>query len=197
MKRLRTRFALILALVAALAIPLAVACGGDDDDDDDQTGEPTPTQMADGDAVTVGDLTITGGWVRTTTNDVTAAYMMVKNAGLEDTMVSASSPISPMVQLHEVVTEGSTSKMQEKEGGFTVPAQGMVELKPGGFHIMMMDLTEPLEEGDEVEVTVTFEKAGEVTLTLPVQKAEGTSMDMGGDGHSGGMGGTTPTMGGN
>ena len=194
MKRLRTRFGLMLALVAALAIPLAVACGGDDDDDDDQPGEPTPTatQMADGDAVTLGDLTISGGWVRTTTNDVSAAYMMVMNDGLEDTIVKASSPISSMVQLHEVITEGSTSKMQEKEGGFPVPAQGMVELKPGGYHIMMMNLTEPLEEGDEVEVTVTFEKAGEVTLTLPVQKAEGTSMDMGG----GEMGGT-PTMGGN
>lgn len=195
MKRFRTRFALMLALMAALAIPLAVACGGDDDDDDGQTGEPTPTEMADGDAVTVGDLTITGGWVRTTTNDVSAAYMMVKNSGLEDTMVSASSPISPMVQLHEVITEGGSSKMQEKEGGFTVPAQGMVELKPGGYHIMLMELTEPLEEGDEVEITVTFEKAGEVTLTLPVQKAEGTSMDM--DGGHGGMGSETPTMGGN
>jgi copper(I)-binding protein len=192
MNRLRSRFALVLALLALLAIPLAVACGGDDDDDDDdQTGEPTATQEAEG--VTLGDLTITGGWVRTTTNDVSAAYLMVQNAGLEDTLVAAASPISPMVQLHEVITEGGSSKMQQKEGGFPVPAQGMVELKPGGYHIMLMDLTEPLEEGDMVEVTVTFEKAGEVTLTLPVQKAEGTSMDMGG--MDGGMGAETPTMG--
>ncbi len=177
MKRFRSRFAMLLALTAALAIPLAAACGGDDDGGD-TTPEATATAMAD--AVTLGDLTITGGWVRTTTNDVSAAYLMVKNAGLEDALVAASSPISPMVQLHEVITEGSTSKMQQKEGGFPVPAQGMVELKPGGFHIMLMNLSEPLAEGDEVEVTVTFEKAGEVTLTLPVQKAEGTSMDMNG-----------------
>ncbi len=177
MKRFPSQIAFLLALIAAFAIPLTVACGGDDDDDGDQTGEPTATQEAE--AVTLGDLTITGGWVRTTVNDVSAAYLMVRNAGLEDTLVAATSPISPMAQLHEVITEGSSSKMQEKEGGFTVPAQGMVELKPGGYHIMLMDLTEPLAEGDEVEVTLTFEKAGEITLTLPVQKAEGTSMDMG------------------
>ena len=190
MNRLRSRFALLLALLAVIAIPLAVACGGDDDDDDDQTGEPTATQEAEG--VTLGDLTITGAWARTTTNDVSAAYMMIENAGLEDTLIAAATSISPMVQLHEVITEGGTSKMQQKEGGFPVPAQGMVELKPGGYHVMLMELTEPLEEGDMVELTLTFEKAGEVTLTLPVRKAEGTSMDMGGDG---GMAGQTPTMG--
>src|SRR5690606_19630746 len=136
-----------VAAIAVLSLPLAAACGGDDDDDNgDTTPHASATHEPDGDAVVHGDLSIHGAWVRTTTNDVTAAYMVIENEGLEDTLVAASSPISSMVQLHEVITEGSSTKMQEKEGGFTVPAQGMVELKPGGFHIMMMDLTDPLEE---------------------------------------------------
>lgn len=182
MNWLRTRMIWGVAAIAALSLPLAAACGGDDDDDDNG-GDTTPVASMThepGGAETVhGDLTIKGGWVRTTANDVSAAYMMIENEGLEDTLVAATSPISSMVQLHEVVTEGSSTKMQEKEGGFTVPAQGSVELKPGGFHIMMMNLTEPLEEGDEVEVTLTFEETGEVTLTLPVQRGEGGSMDGG------------------
>ena len=175
MNRLRTRIPLIMVLLAVLAVPIAAACG---DDDDGPASTPTPGV----EGVKLGDLTLAGGWVRTTANDVSAGYMAIHNAGLEDTSVSASSPIAPMVQLHEVVTEGSSSKMQEKEGGFVVPAQGMVELKPGGYHIMLMGLTGPLDEGDEVELTLTFEKAGDITLTLPVQKADGSSMDM--DGHS-------------
>ena len=68
-----------------------------------------------------------------------------------------------------------------RPGGFPVPANGTVELKPGGFHIMLMNLTEPLEAGDSVELELTFEKAGTVKVTAPVQAApgmDGMSPDM-------------------
>ena len=113
MNLFRTRVPFILmALVALVAALAAVACG--DDDDDEPAGA--------GQQFTLGDLTIVDPWVRSTTTDVTAAYMTIKSKGAADTLVSASSPIAGMVQLHEVITEGATSKMQEKPGGFPVPA---------------------------------------------------------------------------
>lgn len=168
------RLAILGALGCILAGMAVVAACGDDDDDG---GDDTATTTA---AATVGKLSIMDPWVRTTTNDVSAAYITVKNTGLEDTLVSAKANITTMVQLHEVVTEGSTSKMQEKAGGFPVPANGELTLKPGGFHIMLMNLTSPLKEGDKVELELTFKNAGTVKLTAPVRPGEAaTGMDMG------------------
>lgn len=99
-----------LALVVLGLSVVIASCGGDDDDDG---GAGTPTAAA-----TIGKLSIINPWARTTTNDVTAAYFTIKNSGAEDTLVSVKSNITGMVQLHEVVTESSTSKMQEKPGGF-------------------------------------------------------------------------------
>lgn len=184
-------FILPALLLAALAIALiAAACGGDDDADDDH-GSSAGSGF---EAVKVGDLTIADAWVRAaTTTNLTAAYMTIKSSGAADTLVSVSSPIAGMVQLHEVVTEGATSKMQEKPGGFPVPANGMVELKPGGYHVMLMDLKQQPKEGETVQLTLKFEKAGEVTITAPVKVASGSSPDMNHGNGSGGMG--SPTAG--
>ncbi len=190
----RNRAFLPILLLTALAIALvAVACGGDDDDDDTDAGS------AAFQSVQVGDLTISDAWVRAATSaNVTAAYMTIKSKGAADTLISASSPIAGMVQLHEVVTEGATSKMQEKPGGFPIPANGTAELKPGGWHVMLMDLKQKPREGEKVEITLKFEKAGEVKIVAPVKKAAGMSPDMkdeNGHGHGdartpmGGMGG--------
>ena len=181
----RGPFAALLVLLA-LAVPfLAAACGGDDDEDD-APGDYTPAVT---DGTRIGDLTMSGEWVRPTTNEVSAAYLVVHNSGEADTLVKAATPLTATVQLHEVVTEGSSSKMQEKPGGFPVPANGMLELKPGGFHIMMMDLKAPIEIGQTVSLTLTFEKAGEVAIEAPVKAAP----DMGnGPMNHGGMSSTTP-----
>ncbi len=188
----RNRLFILPVLLAALAIALiAAACGGDDDDDDGHAGTGSGSGF---ETVRVGDLTIADAWVRAaTTTNVTAAYLTIKSSGAADTLVSASSPIAGMVQLHEVVTEGASSKMQEKAGGFPVPANGMVELKPGGYHIMLMDLKHQPKEGETVQLVLKFEKAGEVTITAPVKVASGSTPDMSHDHGSGGMG--SPTAG--
>jgi copper(I)-binding protein len=178
-----------MAIVALLAALAAVACGGDDDD----TGKQQADDGHDHQEFKLGDLTIVDPWVRTTTNNVTAAYMTIRSKGAADTLVSASSPIAGMVQLHEVITEGATSKMQEKPGGFPVPAKGSVELKPGGYHVMLMDLKQQPKEGETVELTLKFEKAGEIKITAPVKKAAGSSPDVN-HGH-GGMGSPAPSGG--
>lgn len=186
MKHLLRRgpLAALLMLLALSASLVAVACG-DDDDDDDGGADSTPAVT---DGTKLGDLTISGQWVRPTTNEVSAAYLTVQNSGAADTLIKAATPLTTTVQLHEVITEGSSSKMQEKPGGFPIPADGMLELKPGGFHIMLMDLAAPIKEGETVTLTLTFEKAGEITIDAPVKAAP----DMGGMQH-GMSGGSTNT----
>lgn len=185
MKRILRRgpLAALIMLMALSVALVAVACGGDDDEDD-ADGDSTPAVT---NGTKLGNLTISGEWVRPTTNEVSAAYLVVHNSGEADALVKASTPLTSTVQLHEVITEGSTSMMQEKPGGFPVPANGMLELKPGGFHIMMMDLKAPIAIGETVSLTLTFEKAGEVTIEAPVKAAP----DMGNMNH-GNMDSTTP-----
>lgn len=171
-----------IAGVAALAIIIIGflvinTSGGDDDGDNgDVIAVPTP-------AATVGKLSIISPWVRTTTNDVSAAYFTVKNTGDADTLVSVKSSITMMAQLHEVVTEGASSKMQEKPGGFPVPANGDLTLAPGGYHVMMMNLKAPLNEGDTVDLELTFKNAGVVKLTAPVKAGDAASPGMHGMGN--------------
>ena len=80
--------------------------------------------------------------------------------------------------------DGDVMRMRELDGGLPIPAGGSVDLKPGGYHIMFMDLAAPLVEGETVEVVLTVERAGDVTVAFPV-------MEPGhGRGHAHGNGGS-------
>jgi copper(I)-binding protein len=152
-------------------------------------GATTTTVAAPG-PVTFGNLTISDQWVRVTANTVTAAYMVITNTGEADTLIAASTPLTASVQLHEVVSDGATSKMQPKDGGFPVPANGEVTLRPGSYHIMMLDLKEPVTDGQIVTITLTFQKAGDVTITALAKPHTGMMEGAGqGMGHGQGMGG--------
>lgn len=123
------------------------------------------------DVFTLGMLEISGGFSRATLPNapVGAGYLTITNKGAEDdTLVSASSPIAGMTQIHEMKMEGDVMKMNEVEGGLVIPAGQAVMLAPGGFHIMFMDLKEPLVENAMVPVTLTFEKAGPIEIQLVV-----------------------------
>ena len=99
-----------------------------------------------------------------------AIYMTVVNKGREsDRLVSASSDVAKHVELHQSIREGDVMRMQPVEGGIEVPAKGKVELKPGGYHIMLIDLTRELKPGDRFTVTLTFEKSGTRTLEVEVK----------------------------
>lgn len=144
------------------------------------------TAMAPAD-VTLGDLTITGGFTRATLPNapVGGGYITISNAGTEaDRLVSASSPISEVTQLHEMKMEGDVMKMKELENGIDIPAGETVTLAPGGLHIMFMGLTQSLVEGEKVPVTLTFEKAGtvEIELSIAGMAAKGPAMDHAGHG---------------
>ncbi|MBL8132572.1 MAG: copper chaperone PCu(A)C [Anaerolineae bacterium] len=113
---------------------------------------------------------------------------LVHIGGMPDTLVSASSDAAEAVELHEMVMgTGDVMQMRPVEGGFVVPANGFLLLEPGGLHIMLIGLKQPLVPGDEITVTLNFEHAGAVELVAPVRDmdAEMAMGEMGGMGDSG------------
>ncbi|MEX5730085.1 copper(I)-binding protein [Rhodovulum iodosum] len=99
-----------------------------------------------------------------------AAFMTIKNTGeVDDRLVAAASDVADKVELHTHIEDaGGIMKMVRVEEGFPVPAGGTHMLQRGGDHVMFLGLTRSLNHGDTVEVTLSFEKAGDVTVTIPV-----------------------------
>ena len=120
---------------------------------------------------------------------MTAVFGVVANNTSDDlTIVSASSPLSTTVQLHETVAEtDGTSMMQQKHGGFPVAAGTAITFEPGGDHIMLMKLTTAVEPGDDVPITLTFSDGSTFTFHAIAKDFAGAnesyssdSSDMGG-----------------
>ncbi len=121
--------------------------------------------------VTIGDLTLTGPFTRATLPNapVAGGFLTLTNTGTEDDrLVSAKVDFAKEAQIHEMAMEGDVMKMRQLTDGLVIPAGGSVTLEPGGYHLMFMGLNQPLVEGETVRVTLTFEKAGEITIDLPV-----------------------------
>jgi copper(I)-binding protein len=98
-----------------------------------------------------------------------AVYVTVTNrGGSPDALVGAATEAATSVELHETVHEGGVMKMRPRPR-FEVPAGSRLEMKPGGHHIMLLGLKRDLKPGDTVTVTVTFEKAGRMTVEAPVR----------------------------
>ena len=117
----------------------------------------------------VGSLQIENAYTRATVPGQMAAggFMKIENKGGVDLLVSASSPVAGEIQLHEMAMEGNVMKMRQVKD-IPVPAGGAVELKPGGLHLMFMNIKAPLAAGETVPVKLKFAKAGEVEVKFPV-----------------------------
>jgi hypothetical protein len=101
-----------------------------------------------------------------------AAYLTITNNGTEpDRLVGGTTAVAKVVEIHEVVNKDGVMQMRPLANGLDIPAGETVELKPGGYHIMLIGLTRDLKVGDRYELTLHFEKAGEVTLTVDVRPA--------------------------
>jgi copper(I)-binding protein len=118
-----------------------------------------------------GQVSVEKPWSRATPPGakVGAGFMQLRNAGAADRVVGASSPVAGRVEMHVTVREGDVMKMREVKS-FEVPAGGSFELKPGGGHLMLMDLKRPLKKGEQVPLTLRLEKAGEVKVELSVEE---------------------------
>ncbi|MBI4674586.1 MAG: copper chaperone PCu(A)C [Chloroflexi bacterium] len=166
----------IVVLVAVLS-----ACGG----------AATPAAVMPPSPAPVG-LTITDVWARaaggamnmptpTASADMggmdmakptSAVYMKITGGGMADKLIQAESTVAETVELHTVEMKDGVMKMRPVEGGIDVPANGSVELKPGGFHIMLIGLKQELRAGEKFDVKLTFEKAGVKQVTVEIRSVQ-------------------------
>lgn len=125
---------------------------------------------------TTDTLEISGGFARASAGmaKAGAAFMTITSLGEADRLVAFSSPACARPELHTHINDDGVMRMRQVEA-IDVPAGGSAELKPGGLHLMMIDLTGQLVEGETVDVTLVFEHAGEVNVTLPI-KGPGATM---------------------
>ncbi len=145
-----------------------------------------------------GDIKISEPWARTSpmVAGAGAAYMVIENPGsAADFLVGGSSDIAKAVEVHETVAMESAAPMEsagmgmespaasdagmapggtvmgmQKMDRLEIPAGGSVELKPGSYHIMLIDLTRELKAGEKIDITLKFEKAGDVKVTAEVRE---------------------------
>ncbi len=120
-----------------------------------------------------GTLTIDDPWARPSIGDTknSAAYMKIENSGdAPDRLTAVKTAAAGHVMLHESRMEDGVMKMVHLPNGIEIPAHGSAELKPLGLHVMLMGLKEPLKKGDTLDLTLVFEKAGEVPVKATVGK---------------------------
>ena len=123
------------------------------------------------DEVKAGDLVISQAWTRATPNGakIGGGYLTIENKGsTPDRLIGGSADVAGSVQVHEMSMDGGVMKMRPLEKGLAIDPGKTVKLAPGGYHLMIMDLKSQLKQGDKVPVTLEFEKAGKVTLSLDV-----------------------------
>ncbi|MDP2014765.1 MAG: copper chaperone PCu(A)C [Actinomycetota bacterium] len=115
--------------------------------------------------VSVSPLKVTDAWAKVASTGMSAAFGVIENpTNAPITIIGAFTPYSPMDQLHEVVMKDGAMVMQQKKGGFTIPAGGSLTLQPGGSHVMLMSLTKPVTAGAMVPVTLTTSTGAQVTF---------------------------------
>jgi copper(I)-binding protein len=117
-----------------------------------------------------------------------AVYLTVTDSGPPDTLTGVATPVAAMAGLHETINDNGVMKMRPVASLPIAPGKPLM-LAPSGTHIMLMDLKQPLKEGDSFPVTLTFAKAGQVTATATVAKAGAPTMPGMDHASMGGMGG--------
>jgi copper(I)-binding protein len=97
-----------------------------------------------------------------------AGYLTLANKGADDRLISASTPFATSVEMHTMKVEGNMMRMREV-GTIELPAGKSVEMKPGGLHLMLVGLKEPLVDGRSFPMKLTFQKAGEVQVDVKIE----------------------------
>ncbi len=155
MKKTVLAFAGAIALVAALSGCTNVASTGTD---------AHPEEMH-----------VDNAWVRVSefsdhAGGMTGVFAEIENHTNGDvTLVGGSAEIAGMVEVHEVVMADGAMTMQKKDGGIVIKPGEIVALEPGGLHVMLMGLKQPILEGDEITLTLDFDGAEDMTLTVPAK----------------------------
>ncbi|KGM09482.1 copper chaperone PCu(A)C [Cellulomonas bogoriensis] len=174
----------LLALLAAATFALS----GCTDPADKPTEPEPPAETPTGTTTPAQEqsVTMTDAWVRATEAPMTGVFGTLTSTAEEDlVLVAATSASAGFVELHEVVGDETGERvMQEKDGGFVVPAGGTHVLEPGADHIMLMDLDQALEPGQDVVLILTFDDGTSIEVTAQVRSSAAEEEDyVGGHGH--------------
>lgn len=123
-------------------------------------------------------LTIERVWARPSTMadggmssmqaSTSAVYLTIKNGAAADRLTAARGTIAKSVEIHQTTMEGGNAKMSPVSA-IEIPANGQIELKPGGYHIMLVEPVHELKAGDAFSIVLVFDRAGEVTVPVAVQ----------------------------
>jgi len=122
--------------------------------------------------IKAGDLAISQAWSRATPGGakVAGGFLTIENKGTTaDRLLSGTAEIAGKVEIHEMSMDNGVMKMRPLDKGLPIEPGKTVLLAPGGYHIMLMDLKAGLKQGEKVPVTLQFEKAGKVQVTLDVE----------------------------
>jgi len=163
-------------------------------------GTPTDAILSDIAALeeAAGPVTVSDAWVRASAmmSMAGAAYLTIRNAGeTDDALVSVTTPAAGSATIHETTTDAKGQMGMQPVDAIPVPAGGDAVLAPGGYHVMLMDLTGPLDVGQTIELTLTFASGRVVTTTAEIRPLDagmpmgspmpgGTQMDHGQMGHA-------------
>jgi copper(I)-binding protein len=115
-------------------------------------------------------IEIDNAWTRATPPGAktAAGYMTIRNqSSSPDRLIRAASPLAARVEMHVHLHDGDVMRMRQVKG-YDIPANGSLELKPGGAHLMFVDIKRAFKEGEKIPVTLRFERAGEMKVEFRV-----------------------------
>ncbi len=141
------------------------------------TAKPAPTKTA------PGSIMVSAGLARMSFGRAvnSAGFLSIENRGKQDdVLIGASSMISQRTELHTHIRDGEIMRMRRVEGGIKVPTGKTTTLQPGGLHVMFIGLKKPLKNGDQFPLTLTFQKAGNIEITMTARKKIPRGSHMGG-----------------
>lgn len=149
-----------LAILAALALPLAATACSDD------------TEATQAESVTISDQ-----WIKATDKDMTGVFGKLTNtSGKEVTLVGGKTGVAGRVEVHEMAMNADgTMAMRQVDGGLKIPAGDTADLEPGGNHIMLMDLKGPILAGEAITVTLRFGDGSQKDLVADARDFRGAN----------------------
>ena len=168
---LRPLFSIAIATAIVTLGALAHAQAQTQTDHSAHGGASSMTKSAPGGTYKIGDLVVASPWARATPGGakIGGGYLKITNSGTAaDRLTGATVAFADHVEIHEMSMTDGVMKMRPLNNGLEIKPGETVELKPGGFHMMFMDLKQPLKQGDTLKATLTFEKAGALDVNFSV-----------------------------
>lgn len=161
------------ALAAVLLTPLVLAAGACSSSGSDDTKAAASTNATEAKSSSMASgITPSNTWAKAADRDMTAAFGTLKNTGSRPVTITGATGDAGPVQLH--VTQKTANGMEMRETkAFTIPAGGSLDLKPGGSHLMFMNLSKALKAGDDVQLAVAFQDGSKKTISFPVRAYDG------------------------